>query len=135
MKRICQFLSFFIFLFRLIFLQFVQCLSGQRIQKNNIKDRHQPNSHISQIPHKSICSDPTAKQHDQCQDLISSLPAPFLRTDTPRYFWHKTEAPDRCLPAEEYGSYLPIKRIDFLNYCHNHYKNYPRLSPTAHFLS
>ena len=53
-------------------------LSREGIKSDDIEDGHKTDSHISEIPDEGVGGDAPDKEHDQSQNFIKGLPAPFV---------------------------------------------------------
>ena len=58
--------------------QFFQSLTGERIESDDIENGHKTDPHITKIPYEGISCDTADEEHDQSQELIEGLPAPFI---------------------------------------------------------
>ena len=55
-----------------------QCLSRHRVEDHNVKQRHQSDADIAEIPDNRVFLETADEEHDQCEYLVGGLEAPAV---------------------------------------------------------
>ena len=62
----------------LIVFQGFDCFIGHREKGDQVEDCHQTDTDVPEIPDEGVGGDAPDKEHDQSQNFIKGLPAPFV---------------------------------------------------------
>ena len=87
--------------FALVVLEGCQRFAGQRIEHENVKDRHQSDTQVAQIPDHGVGGQSADKEHDEGQNLVDGLCRPVIAEQVRHVGTGIEQDADKCGETEQ----------------------------------